>query len=210
MYRTNGVLEMSGVDGVITKIIEDAKNQADEKLNSANQQATDILDDARQKAEEIKKNAAENAKVNAVRLEERLISMAQLEVRKKRLRAKQEIIDEAFDESVKSLLMMNDNEYIKLLTKMVTSSVSTGREQVVLTEEDRKRLGAKLVKAINDVLKEKGLADEISLADKTHKSQGGVILVRGRVEINYTFDAVIFMQRNSMEEKVVEILFTCK
>ncbi len=198
---------MSGVDGIIARIIDDARQKAQDRLDDARRQADRIRQEAESKASDIVSKAVSNANTRAVVLKERLISMAELEARKDKLKARQEMIDEAFEKAVGELTSMPDNDYLSLLINMAASVVVTGKEEMMLSAADRKKYGARLVKGVNDVLSAKGLACDITLSAADHSCKGGLILIRGKVEINYTFEAILFMRKRSMEEQVVNLLF---
>ena len=155
---------------------------------------------------------------------ERLKSAAQLERRKLELAAKQEVLSEAFEQALEKLCALPEEEYI------------TGREQLVFSPRDRSRIGKQVVVAANEALV-KAVAPELpdsltdsrvgallgkvvnsaaaqitgtgllSLAEETRPIRGGFILVDGPVEVNCSFETLVRLQREKLENQAAELLF---
>ena len=159
-----------------------------------------------------------------------------LERRKLELAAKQEVLSEAFEQALEKLCALPEEEYIQLLTGMVLQAVSTGREQLVFSPRDRSRIGKQVVVAANEALV-KAVAPELpdsltdsrvgallgkvvnsaaaqitgtgllSLAEETRPIRGGFILVDGPVEVNCSFETLVRLQREKLENQAAELLF---
>ena len=150
--------------------------------------------------------------------------------------AKQEVLSEAFEQALEKLCALPEEEYIQLLTGMVLQAVSTGREQLVFSPRDRSRIGKQVVVAANEALV-KAVAPELpdsltdsrvgallgkvvnsaaaqitgtgllSLAEETRPIRGGFILVDGPVEVNCSFETLVRLQREKLENQAAELLF---
>ena len=113
-------------------------------------------------------------------------------------------MEKAFDQALEQLLALPEQEYIDLLARLAVSAVTTGREQVALSQKDRARYGKQIVTRANDKLGEKG---RLTLAGESRPIQGGLILVGDRVEVNCSFETLIRLQKESMTAQVAQILF---
>ena len=198
---------MAGIEKLKERILEEARQQVHENLERAEKQASEIHNAASNEAEQKKKEILEKANRDAADRKKRIIAYAELEARKYKLQAKQEVIDEAFERAVARLNSLPAEEYLKILVRMVVDSVRTGNEEIILSKKDRSLIGGKLVDNVNSSLKEKGLSDGIRLSEETRDLNGGFILRSGNVEVNNSFEAVVKMQRDRLEAEVVKVLF---
>ena len=175
-----------------------------------------------------RRNAGERAK--------HLDSMAQMECRKAVLRAKQDVIEEAFQQAHKQLLALPTEQYIALLADLAVQASTTGKEKLIFSPSHRAQLGKAVVSAANKKLAEAvapklpeevagsragALLDKVvtgasavlsgtamlTLAEETRPMDGGFILSDGAVEVNCTFDTLIRLQRGALAGEVAKVLF---
>ncbi len=57
------------------------------------------------------------------------------------------------------------------------------------------------------MLKNKGKNGQLTVSEKTRPITGGIVLVRGDVEVNAALDELVRMQRDSLSAQVAEVLF---
>lgn len=198
---------MSGAEKIIGKILEDARLQAEANLNRAKEEAANIIKSASDDAEAKKKQIIEKAELEAVEVKKRLIAVAELEARKQKLQAKQEVVDEAFDLALQKLNNLPDIEYQSILVEMISNSIQTGKEEVLLSESDKKRLSPGFIEELNKKLADKGVAANLKISDEHRNINGGFILKSGDIEINNSFEAIIRMNRDDIETEVIKALF---
>ncbi|NLY43770.1 MAG: hypothetical protein GX066_07350 [Clostridiaceae bacterium] len=199
---------MAGAEKIKDRILEEAHLQAQKNMEKAKREAYRIMEDARREAYKRRAEIIERAHREAAEKKKRMIAIAELEARKKRLQAKQEVVEEAFSKALNNIISLPENKYLSILEDLVVAAVTVGKEEVILSERDRKRLGNSLVKAINKKLKRKGLDNKVKLSQETRDISGGFILKSGEVEINNSFEAIIKMQRDILEADVVKVLFS--
>jgi len=178
----------------------------------------------------------QRGKAAADQREERLASAASMEGRKILLAAKQDMVGKAFDLAMDKLCNLPEDEYVKLLAELAVKASSTGREQVVLSQKDRARVGKAVVTAANEMLAKQvapKLPDELTetrpgallekvvngasallsgtgmltLSERTASIRGGLILADGAVEVNCSFEALISQIQNQMAGEVAKVLF---
>lgn len=198
---------MSGAEKIIGKILEDARLQAEANLNRAKEEAANIIKSASDDAEAKKKQIIEKAELEAVEVKKRLIAVAELEARKQKLQAKQEVVDEAFDLALQKLNNLPDIEYQSILVEMISNSIQTGKEEVLLSESDKKRLSPGFIEELNKKLADKGVSANLKISDEHRNINGGFILKSGDIEINNSFEAIIRMNRDDIETEVIKALF---
>ncbi|MFZ5985678.1 MAG: V-type ATP synthase subunit E [Bacillota bacterium] len=198
---------MSGVEKLKDRILEEARLQADANTKRAQDEAADIIEAAGKEAETKRKETIEKAKREAVEVKKRLIAVAELEARKERLKAKQEIVEEAFDKTLEKLNSLPDPEYQNILSDMIVNSVGSNSVEIVLSPKDKNKLSQTFIEDINKKLLAKGVTGSVRLADETRNINGGFILKSGDMEINYSFEAIIRMKRDEIESEVINSLF---
>ncbi|HED24214.1 MAG TPA: hypothetical protein ENN91_03720 [Firmicutes bacterium] len=196
-----------GADRIIERILNDAKNRADEIIQAVEAENEKILSDARKRAERQEKNMLDQASKDAEEQKRRIIGVAQLEARKEILAAKQKLISEAFKQALDKLAELDESAYFDVIGKMLLTHVETGTEEVLCSARDKKRIPASFWNDINERLARQGKQGRLTLAEETRDIRGGVILLSGGVELNCSFEAMVEMQREDLEPEVAAILF---
>ena len=209
---------MDGIEKITARIRADADAELAQLREQTETQILEIQAQAKAQMDQERTAILARGRRAAEERLERLKSAAQLERRKLELAAKPE------------------EEYIQLLTGMVLQAVSTGREQLVFSPRDRSRIGKQVVVAANEALV-KAVAPELpdsltdsrvgallgkvvnsaaaqitgtgllSLAEETRPIRGGFILVDGPVEVNCSFETLVRLQREKLENQAAELLF---
>ena len=194
---------MNGIEKITARIKKDAGAEAEAIRREGEERAASIRAGYKAQAEENAKTAAQAGKEAAKRQEERLVSAAQMDAKKLLLAAKQACIDEAFDKAQSKLLALPDGEYAELLAKLAVKAAKTGKEEILLSAKDRKRVGEQVVSKANAL--GKGMA--LTLGKETRDMAGGLILRDGSVEINCAFETQMRVLRESMASDVAALLF---
>jgi V/A-type H+-transporting ATPase subunit E len=198
---------MKGLEGIKERILKNAQDDADKVLEQANQEA---VEDVAKIEKETQKKLEKLEKDNAQKIEqtkERMLSVAQLEMRKEVLAAKQVMISKAFDRALAQANNMEEVQYKALLCAMLMNAVSTGKEAVVFSKQDSHNVGQALVDQVNKQLTASGKLGELMLAEPQTGFCGGFILSDKGCEINNSFEAIFRMTRDEIEPEVANILF---
>ncbi|MEG1240085.1 MAG: V-type ATP synthase subunit E family protein [Oscillospiraceae bacterium] len=227
---------MNGIEKITAKITADVDAEIAAITGEANEKAAAITADFGAKAAKLADTITQKGETAAALREERLASVAQLEAKKSKLGAKQEMVSEAFDLALKDLCQLPADQYVDLLTGLVLQAVRTGREEVIFSQKDRTRYGKIVVTAANDALAQKvapkmpqELGDSkaaafigklftgataflagtamLTLAEESRPMAGGVILRDGNVETNCAFETLIHLQRDKLAHEVAGVLF---
>lgn len=195
---------MDGIEKIIDRISSDAQREIDDVLAAAQAEAEKITAEYQAQAQAQADEILSRGEQAAVERGERLASVAQLECRKEVLRAKQEVIDEAFQLAMKKLTQLPQEKCVALLADLAAQAASKGTEALIFSAADRARLGKAVVVAANQKLGDKG---QLTLSQETRPMQGGFILSDGVVEVNCTFETLVRLQRNTLSTQVADVLF---
>ena len=195
---------MNGIEKITGQIGADVQKEIDALMADAKAKAEDTAQRYEAQAKREAEALLERGEKRAAEHEDRLVSTARLEAKKQVLAAKQALVEKAFDQALEQLLALPEQEYIDLLARLAVSAVTTGREQVALSQKDRARYGKQIVTRANDKLGEKG---RLTLAGESRPIRGGLILVGDRVEVNCSFETLIRLQKESMTAQVAQMLF---
>ena len=198
---------MNGLDNIIEKIKSDAETIANHTLSVAKSEADKITAEFDAKAEREGAAVLQAGTEQAKEIESRAASIAHLEVRKKLLAKKQELIAATFEGAQKHLLELDDIEYTDFLCKLAVDNSVSGTEEVVLNARDHERFGAQIVESANEKLQALNRPHALTLSSETRDFEGGLFLKDGNVETNCKISAIVDFMREGLTREVVEILF---
>ncbi|UCC22082.1 MAG: V-type ATP synthase subunit E [Planctomycetota bacterium] len=190
---------------VVKKILADAdaeaakiKAEADEKLADEQRKFDEQLGEYKKQTDILAKKAAQDKK-------EHLLAAARMDIAKKFLAEKRKIIDEVFDKARTQLQNLPDDQYSKLMTKLMLQAVETGDEEIIIGKNE-KRIDQKFVKQINRELGP-GFKGNLRLANERNNLTGGFILKRGKIKNNVSIDVLLQQARKELEIQLAKELF---
>lgn len=198
---------MAGAEKIVSRILDDAQAQAALNKQNANREAANYMKTAKQNVEEWRKKAIVEAQQEADAIKRRLLATAELESKKALLQAKQDTIDLAFSKALDKLCSLPDEKYQQLLIDLIVGSAESGIETVSLAKQDYDRVGAGFLERINQNLVAKGLPGKVKLATEPAAIRGGFILKADKIELNYSFEAMIKLMYNDLAMEVANALF---
>lgn len=194
---------MNGIEKITARIEADSKAEVEAILREAEEKAAALEAEYRAKAESEAKSAAAAGQEAAKRHAERLESAAAMEARQLQLGAKQACLDEAFAKAKEKILALPDAEYAQLLAKMAVRASKSGKEEILLSPKDHRRVGEQVLSKANE-LRKKG---KLTLSGETREMEGGLILREGSVEVNCTIETELRFLRENMAAEIAAILF---
>lgn len=190
---------------VTEKILADAgaeaqkiKQQADEKEAAEQAQLTEQLDEYRKQTEALGRLAAQSKKLH-------LLAKGRMDIAKQLLAEKRKILDELFVQVRQQLQSLPDDQYRKLMAKLMSEAVETGDEEVIIDNEE-KRIDHEFIKQVNRQLG-CGYKGNLRLADERSDLGGGFILRRGRIKNNVTLNVLLTRARKELEIGLAKELF---
>lgn len=196
------------LEKILAKIKDDAQREADRIKGQASAKSSQIIKDAKQQADVTKEQLIDEAKQRASRYKERQVSMASLDFRKAVLEEKQKAIDLAFEKAMEQLLSLKGQKYLELLEELILESVEVGDEELILSSEDQKKLYQGFIESLNVKLNAEGKKGELKISEETRDISGGVILRRGKIEINSSFESLLESSRDELEAEVSKLLLS--
>lgn len=193
---------MNGLEKIVARMEADTQAACDALAASAAENAAAILRDCQAQADAAAQDSAQRAAAQAAEHLEHLNGSSQLACRQRVLAAKQQLIDEAFARTAQALTALPQAAYIDLLASLAAENGS-GDEELLLSKTDRDAVGAAVVEAAN--AKKPGAA--LRLSEETRDTGGGLVLRRGRVELNCSFTEKLRQLRQEESSAVAQLLF---
>ena len=169
---------------IIDRIMAEADKEIEAFMLEGKREADAIMKAAEEKARREKESYRRNAEEEARKARAKEI-----------LREKQDILEEIIAEAKKRLENLPDAEYAKVIGGMLERLDESQGKEIIVSAKDKARLA--------DVVKEKGYM----LSDETRDIDSGFVVKNGDIEYNYSFDAIIMVQKEEMQITAAKILF---
>ena len=180
---------------IIDKIIAEAEEVAKASLAKGQKEADAVLKAAQEKVNKELDVFDRNAQAEAEKAAAKEISGAQMQAKKAILETKQEILAETIAEAEKRLLSLDDAAYAKVIDGMLKKLDRSLGTEILVSEKDAARLA--------DVVKE----NEFTLSAQTADICGGFIVKNGDIEYNYSFESIITVEKEEIQQIAAKILF---
>lgn len=193
---------MSNIKNITSKILKDAEARKENILAAAEEEKNKILSKKASAANEIAQEILQKAETDAKSKKERVISSAKLKVRNNKLAAKQEIIDEVFENSINKITELPKEQFLNFLKNSILSMNLTGKQTLILNETGLKFVDDSFIGELNKEAKA-----TIILSKKIGNFKGGFILENNGIEINSTYEALVSSLRDELEFEVAKVLF---
>lgn len=180
------------IERITKRIIEEANNRAQEILESYNQKIKEAQNAFDNLAQRLQAETEKRINAEVTRLYELTIGQAKLETKKNLLKAKWEVIDSLFSEAQKRIL--GDKSYSSWIKEIITrnASIENNQVEILLNANDKKNLTA-------------------SLTDwkigKPVPISGGVIIGQGKLEKNFSLDAILARIKEELLIDLAKALF---
>ena len=198
---------MKGIDKITSRILADAEAECAAVRKESDERCAAIKAEAEKKAqEEYWRLVREGVKDTEQRVQ-RMDRTARLEAKKSVLNMKQEAVSRAFDLAREKIAELPERDYVGFLARMASEAAVTGQEEVVLNARDAAAVGAKAVKAANELLAKRNLPGMLTLSAETREMSGGLVLKQGDIEVNCTVDTLLDLSRGELAARVAEVLF---
>ena len=189
---------------IVNKIKADADVRAAQVKADEQKEAERILKEGRKEADRLAAELSETAKARAEQERGRVLTIARLESRKRRLSEKQNALDRAFAMARSKLVGLPDQEYLPLAKRLIMGAAEEGEQELIASDERRALFTAELMAELNTEL---GDGRSLTLSDETRALSGGFVLRKGRHENNLGFDTIMGHVRERCESEVAQMLF---
>ncbi len=186
-----------------------------------------ILADAKAEAQKIKSAAKEKEAAEQKKLDEQLadfkkqtkalaekaakdeiahtLAATRMVLAKQLLAEKRKILDEVFQQAHQQLKNLPDDQFRKLITKLMLESVETGEEEVIVGENEH-RIDQQLINKVNEQISA-GKKTDLKLSSEKQDIEGGFILRRGKIKTNVTLDVLLNNARKNLEIDLAKEMF---
>ena len=198
---------------ITQQIFDDAKRKGDRIISKAHRQAQHLSKDARKQAKEIKSKALAEAKKEAERTYQKILSSIPLEEKKIHLSAKDKIVNEVLLQIRHRLKTRSGFDYPNALKKLTVSAIQKmPGENFVLSfaEQDRAIFTDEFVKQITIEIKQNfNRTVKIELSDEFEQILGGVQVKdkTGRLFYDNSFEERMKRFSHQLREKIADIIF---
>lgn len=198
---------MSNITNLTSKIMQDAQIVKESIIESANGEKDKILNKRKNEAKLIANLMIEKAKVEAQSTKERIISRAMLEARNEKLKSKQIVIEQVFENSIRELCDFTKEQYLSFIKENILSQDIKGDEVLILNELGLEFVNSSFVEQLNNELISKGKTGKLTLSSKKGSFRGGFLLEKDGIQINNTFESLVYSLRDELEFEVAKELF---
>ena len=196
---------MTGLEKMISQIVEEANAAAEAKVAAAKAEAEEIVSKAKAEAEKISEEISGQSETDAQNYLERIKSSADLQRRTAILQAKQEVIASVLEKAYTSLNDMEADAYFAMIRRMLEKYALAEAGEIYFSAADLKRLPAGFEKEISDIAAKKGGA--LTLQKDSKEIENGFILVYGGIEENCTFKAMLNARKDDFQDIIQRELF---
>lgn len=196
---------MSNLSNLTSKILKDAEDKKAVILADAENEKNKILSKKQDEASSVEKTMLEKAEREAASRKDRIISGAELHARNEKLEAKQKVIKEVFETSVKELSNCSPEDLKGFVKEVILNTAIEGEQNLILNSDGKKVIDEAFVAEINKGLGKKAV---IKLSDETREFEGGFILEKDGIEINNTFEALVNSLKDDLSLEVARVLFS--
>ena len=185
------------IETITKRILDEANAYAESCKNEAKAQNESLLSETRNEAGKILDDAKARAEKDCKLLVERRESVADLEARKMQLQAKQELIQESFEQALNKMQSLSDEDYCRFLARQLSAYEKQGGE-IQLNEKDLKKFGPTL----SEFFKGK-----FTVSNEPIKINGGFLLKQDSVFINASIEKLVADQKDKMTSEIAKVLF---
>ena len=191
---------------VVEKILSEARKEAELISEQSQQQQQHLQQELEQELAEYNEQTAELAQKAGKDQKEHLLSSARMDIGKRMLGEKRNVLNEVFKRAREEFKNLPDNEYVDIITKLMLKDVETGDEEVIV-DPNENRINHKFIKEINRQLGT-GFKGNLKLSERKEHIEAGYILQRGKIKNNASLDVLISEARNELEIELANLLFS--
>ena len=190
---------MSGLDKILEHISQEARDEADQILRAAKEAAGNILTSGKNEAEDMAKAIRRQSELDVAATTDRIRSNADLSEKRLILQAKQDRIEEIFENALTYLDDLGDQDYMDVIGKMLNRYASGQEGQVFFNRRDLARL--------SDAVRSSAQEKHLRISEEPVNIRGGFILSYGDIEENCSFEILMSASREELQDKIGLMLF---
>lgn len=196
---------MTGLEKITDRILAEARAQADEIREKAEEEAGAVLRETEERLSRLREEAKEREALVKKELETRARSSASLKKRQLILAAKQDMIREQIEKAHQTLLAMEPEEYFSLIEQMVRRFALPKEGEICFSQRDLKRLPDRFEKRLEQAAAERG--GSLKIGREPASLDGGFLLDYDGIEENCSFQALLAAKRDECSDQIQKLLF---
>ena len=181
---------------IIEQIKKDSQKEIKKIKTESEKKKKEIIDQAKKEGKLEAEKIREEGKKEAENTKKILISQANQKASRKKMQAREEIIEKCFREAEKKLLNIKGTEYQRIVENLIKKSMEkiSGEKIVYMSRKEDKKIAEKL---------------DLKVAGKI-EAVGGIVLSSsdGKITIDNTFEGIIKREKSEIRNRVGKILFS--
>lgn len=191
---------MQGKQKIIDDILQSARKSAAAMIDEATAEADASVKAVREELDAARVQADADIKAAADAVYAGRLKLGELEAGKIILKSRQDCVSAVYDKVRGCILSLKDDEYLKLLGKLIGGVCSDG-DEIIAARADAKRVTAAWIKKLSTSLKVK-----LTLSKEVGDFDGGVILRNEKFDRDLTVDEIVSELRERTEADTVKKL----
>jgi len=195
------------IKDISEKIISDAKIQADKIIAKAEDNANNIIKKGKKEADNIKKMILYKLNQEASLKKSKILTEANLGVKKTILLEKQKIMEDVFGNALENILKLGNKDYHNFIKKLILDNIEKGDETIFIGSPDKNRISKDFIEDINKELEAKGKSGKLRLSNSYLPMKGGIIIGSGTIRKNISLELLLKNVREESEMQISKILF---
>lgn len=197
---------MTGLEKIISQILEDAQSEANFLLETADKEAAQILREGKQEAEKVSAQILQKGEAEASLYLQKIQSGSELTKRKELLKTRQEIIAGILKKSYEKLAALDTEEYFALMERILEVYVQPLSGEICFSRRDLERMPKEFEARAAAIAAAKGGA--LTLSKETRPISNGFILIYGMIEENCTISAMFDAKKEELQDQINRFLFS--
>lgn len=204
----------AGTEKIVSSIMSDAQIKADSILGKVEEKSNSILELGQKNAQIEKDKILEDANKQSNMKYQQIISEAKMNSRRMELEAREEIIEDAFNdalEKLKEIASSDTTEYKESLKNIITEAateIGGGELFVLVKESDVAKIKDSISSIAEDVTTKTGKETTLEVGENIKAIGGAIVKTKnGEIEVNNTIEARMLRYKKELRSKVAAVLF---
>jgi vacuolar-type H+-ATPase subunit E/Vma4 len=188
------------VEGIIEKIIADARSEVRKIIEESEREAGAIHEEEKREAAAYFEKQKGLLDEHYRKEKERAVLNKRLEMRKTTLGTRQEWMDKAFADAYRRLVDQPLGEYKQTLLQMIGSASQSKDEEVCFGRKGDRKFFEEVIRELNGKT-----GGRFTLSPEDGGFPWGFILKKGKVVVNVSIDSLFKYRRTDFEQKAWEL-----
>ena len=193
------------IENILKRIDDESAAAVDAIISEAESDADRIKREYASEADELKAKLETRARAKAEEERRRLLVNEELQLRKKTLERKREILDQLYSEAAERIRSIGKDEYLDLMRLLIRRRAISFEEELVVPKGERDIFGKAFLDSLNKP--SGGKKGSFSISDEPGDFSWGVVLVEGKRRIDLTLDVLLAQLRDRIEPDIAGVLF---